>query len=533
MESTRQRAQVSAKIVPYEIPSIISPEKLDETEETFEVLSYAFNLVSKEYFEAKNKIEDDMADVEREESKTKKYYAITGGIIVFSLIVAVMLANIPIALIGVIGVIGSVAVYLKLRKLNQEYGGLVGELESLRINKKIKFLSKLYLPVYLMPYKEGVMIFDALGKMPSVSFPIYNLPSDQLTQAFDELKDKVGVFEQKIVEKDTLSADDIADYDQTIKDSRTLEKPIFEVLEKISNLSESLQRNDATFQVYGPQTNFAQSIRQVFEKTIHRIMEQNDLPTINVKFTMEEAEQTVEHIRGVKTSAMEADIVAACSKWKQEIADNQVLDKIKATLMGNIEYSNELFDQFYESFRASIYDYICPECAKEQLNDVKPKYKLVTTFMDYLGGASEGFKTLKDEENLNRFHERLQSITEEVKLDLPDEIIPGIFDYSTMKTKKIGATFSCQTHGDICNCIEIPSFTSVFASTASRLFEELRKPIRDNLKGAAQEINQLYSSTKSQKLALLPLEEIQTQLKIKSKELEAAVREAELVLSNI
>jgi hypothetical protein len=65
------------------------------------------------------------------------------------------------------------------------------------------------------------------------------------------------------------------------------------------------------------------------------------------------------------------------------------------------------------------------------------------------------------------------------------------------------------------------------------LFEELRKPIRDNLKGAAQEINQLYSSTKSQKLALLPLEEIQTQLKIKSKELEAAVREAELVLSNI
>jgi predicted transport protein len=74
---------------------------------------------------------------------------------------------------------------------------------------------------------------------------------------------------------------------------------------------------------------------------------------------------------------------------------------------------------------------------------------------------------------------------------------------------------------------------NVFALTASRLFEELRKPIRDILKGVSQEINQLYLSTKSQKLALLPLEEIQAQLKIKSKELEAAVREAELILANI
>jgi hypothetical protein len=53
MESTRERIGVSAKVVPYEIPSIISSEKLDETEEALEVLSYAFHLVSKEYFEKK------------------------------------------------------------------------------------------------------------------------------------------------------------------------------------------------------------------------------------------------------------------------------------------------------------------------------------------------------------------------------------------------------------------------------------------------------------------------------------------------
>jgi acetone carboxylase gamma subunit len=533
MESTREQTRVSTKVVPYEIPSIISSEKLDETEEALEVLSYAFHLVSKEYFEAKNKIEDDMADIEQEEGKTKRYYALTGSIIVFSLIVTVFLANFYMSFVAIIGVIGSVAVYLKLRKLNQEYVGLVQELESLKINKKITFLSKLYLPVYLMPYKEGVMIFDALGKMPSVSFQLYNLKTDQLEQAFNQLKDKISNFEQKILERDTLSVEEIAEYDQTVKDSKTLEKPIFEVLEKIANLSEDLQRNDLTFQIYGPQTDFSQSIRQVFEKTIHEITEQNDLPTVNVKFTMEDARQIVENMRGVKATALEADIVAACNRWKQEIANNQVLDRIKTTLMENIEYSNELFDRYSDSLKMSIYDYICPECAKEKLEDVKPKYKLVTTFMDYLGGAAEGFKTLKDEENLNQFNEKLQSIAKEINLDLPDEIIPGTIEYSTLKAKKNGTTFCCASHGQLGNCIEVPSFVNVFASTASRLFEELRKPIRDILKGVSQEINQLYLSTKTQKLALLPLEEIQAQLKIKSKELEAAVREAELILANI
>jgi len=533
MESTREQTRVSTKVVPYEIPSIISSEKLDETEEALEVLSYAFHLVSTEYFEAKNKIEDDMADIEQEEGKTKRYYALTGSIIVFSLIVTVFLANFYMSFVAIIGVIGSVAVYLKLRKLNQEYVGLVQELESLKINKKITFLSKLYLPVYLIPYKEGVMIFDALGKMPSVSFPLYNLQSDQLDQAFNQLKDKMSNFEQKILGRDTVSVEEIVEHDQTVKDSKILENPIFEVLEKIANLTEDLQRNDLTFQIYGPQTNFSQSIRQVFEKTIQEITEQNDTPTVNVKFTMEDAIRIVENIRGVKASALEADIVSACNRWKQEIVNNQLLDRIKTTLMENIEYSNELFDRYTESLKISIYDYICPECTKEMLKDVKQNYKLLTTFKDYLGGAAEGFKTLKDEESLNQFNERLLNITKEINLDLPDEIIPGIIEYSMMKTRKNGANFYCETHGELQNCIEVPCFVNVFASTASRLFEELRKPIRDSLKGISQEINQLYLSTKSQKLALLPLEQIQAQLKIKSKELEAAVREAELILANI
>jgi len=533
MESTREQARISTKIVPYEIPSIITSEKLDETEEALEVFSYAFHLVSKEYFEAKNKIEDDMAEVKQEESKTKRYYVLTGSLIVLSFIVTVVLPNFYTTFIAFIGIIGSVIVYLKIKKLNQKYAGLVKELESLKIDKKITFLSKLYLPIYLIPYKEGTMIFDALGKMPSVSFPIYNLPSDKLIQAFKELKEKLDIFEQNILSKDILSVNDIVNYDQSILDSRTLEKPVFEILDNIKKLSENLQKNDIAFQVYGPQTSFAESIQQIFKKSVHRIVDQSVINTVNVKFTMEEAEQTVEYIRGIKKSAMEADIVATCNRWKQEIAENHILDKIIMTLTNNIQYSNELFNQFHESFMARIYDHICQECAVEQLSQLKPKYKLVTTFMDYLGDAIEGFKTLKDYENLNNFQERLKTIAEEINLDIPDEIIPGILDYSAMKMEKKGSTFYCKTHGETSTCIELPSFASVFAFTSSHLFEELRKPIRDNLKEASKEINQLYLSTKSQKLALLPLEEIQAQLKMKAKELEATVKEAELVLSNI
>ncbi|MEM2292883.1 MAG: hypothetical protein QXX41_06360, partial [Nitrososphaerota archaeon] len=521
------------KIVPYGVPSIIGLEKIDENEETFEVLAYAFYLASKKYFEEKNRIEDDIADVRSQMKSVKRYYWFTGLVIFISIATAFALSNFYITMFSVAGFIGSVIVYIRLKKLNEECNQLMNQWESLKIDNKVTFVSKLYLPVYILPYKNGVMIFDALGLMPSNTFSIYNLPGDQLYQKFIELREKTKMFDQSIADKSILSVEELTKYDQNILTSKILEEPILKTLEDINNLSENLQKNDITIQVYGPQTEFAKSIQNIFAKNIQRIMEQEDIPTVAVKFTLEDAIQTIEFIRGVKTSAIAEDIVDACNRWKQEIVCNEVLNEIKSALIENVEFSNELFNGLGETIRSNINYYVCPECAKSNIEKIGPEYKLVKTFMDYLNAASEGFKVLEDKENMERFYERLRNIAEEIKLDLPEEIIPGLFDCSSMKIDISGETYRCQKHGDITDYTEVPKFTNVFAFVASRIFEELRKPIRDVLKKASQEINQLYLTTKSQKLALIPLEEILTQLKIKSKELETAIREAEIALSNL
>lgn len=543
METLERHVQVSTKILPYAIPSIISSEKIDENEETFEILAYAFNLAAKDYFKAKNNIENDIAEVENKKSKTKKYYVITGTIIMFSVIAAILLGNTYVALITIIGVIGSIAVYLNLRKLKSRHAELLEMLESLRIDKKITFLSKLYLPIYLMPYREGVMIFDALGRMPSVSFPVYNLLGDELYAAFNEFREKTEAFEQKISDKSILSLEDVKNYDQNIVDTKILEEPIVETMEKIKDLSENIQRNDVTFQVYGPQTSLAESIQRVFRNSLQRIMEDQNFLTVAVKFTLDDAIQTSEFIRGMKTSAIKEDIVAACTNWRQEIVDNAVLNNIKATLKENINNSIKLFDGLEDLFEISVYNYICPQCVDKEIEEFKKinnedlmqKYKLVNTFTKYLGAASEVFNVLKDEEHLQSYNERLKNIAEEVKLDLPDEIIRGLLNCSTIKPSMNNESFCCQNHGEVLrtNAIKLPSFTSVFAFTASHIFEELQKPVLEMLKNSARDINQLYVSTKSQKFSLIPLEDLMTQLRIKSKELEVAVQEAHEVLSNI
>jgi hypothetical protein len=54
-------------------------------------------------------------------------------------------------------------------------------------------------------------------------------------------KKKTTIFDQKILEKDVLTADELDDYEPLVNEERMLEKPIFEILEKIQTQLKTLK----------------------------------------------------------------------------------------------------------------------------------------------------------------------------------------------------------------------------------------------------------------------------------------------------
>jgi hypothetical protein len=623
----------------FEVPSIIdTATSLAEDEETAEAFMYAFNSISKGYFQQKNNIEDTVSQKTLEKSLLSKYYYLGFALLALSLILTAVLANVFSLAIAGIAVIEIIAVYWKRHSLGTKITTAKEELQLIKIDKKIAFVTKLYLPVYLTPYRQGVMIFDSLGRTPTEELHLDNLAGDELKIAFDRLHDTLSKYETQYSDKGVLSAEEVQTIHPNVATDRCMEKPIVSLLSEIVDISKKLEPHLVSLNIYRPETSFANSIHQLFISDLVRRRPDtysecmSSLPLVETKYDFESTVKAVESIRGMRTQAQEQDIVSNVTSWLGLIQKNSVLDSAEERLKHNIASLDCVFQDLAQEHKMSIFDFICKECAKPQRDDLGKKYKLFTTFEDYLGDAKAGFETLEDYKHLEEYEQHLQEVAKEVDMDVPDDVIYGLLDYKGMKLQKEGKHFKCPSCSRIYDvasgelrteqaltsedlqknpeepaCIPnnnpqglvlpeakgnekdggdlgvsgqdeiqyelpkisedtldstkrarvineavneasivqiasgpihdqrlnenafsviVPKYMNVFARTASIVFDYLKAPVIESLKGTSGEINQHYLSVRDQLLALLPLYDLTVQLKVKSQELESAISEA-------
>jgi len=138
--------QIKEVTMPYSI--LYNNKPLNDREECAEIFSKAFYEISKNYFKQRFQIEN---EIEVLKERQKKYV----GVGVFIFILGILLAFIKIWLILIVclGVIVAIYNYKKYRKLIENK---VKEQFELKPEGKIKFISKIYLPLYIVPYNGGL-----------------------------------------------------------------------------------------------------------------------------------------------------------------------------------------------------------------------------------------------------------------------------------------------------------------------------------------------------------------------------------------
>jgi len=392
---------------------------------------------------------------------------------------------------------------------------------KLHPEKKIKFISKTYLPFFLIPYSTGAMVFDGLGNGSIEEFSLVNLYTDSIEKRYSELDSKVNEFHNLFSNELVCSPE----YAINLDNNKTiLEKPLIDQLKAINDALKQRYEHKQVISIHKPGGYVSKCMEGLLP---YFKSHEGKYPIIMPSFKFSDAKMTVEKLKGIETKYSTSDVHDQAGVWinRVEKSINQFINNCERSM----SHLKRLYDELDRNIEYNAHRFVCPRCLGDKMKDNMKRYSEynLEKFVE------EKFNTPIQLLSKEKREQARKMIEEEINISLIDDLggkyMPSIYELPHIDIFENG--YECAVHKRIEHAVPQDYYSRVFATTSDSLWEELKEPVRSKVKDETREATRQRGEYKNQLLNILPLNQIVTQMEVESKKLEAELKAAEAMLN--
>ncbi len=509
--------QTKELILPHLILDKEAP--INEREELSEMFSKAFYEVSKDYFKRKFRVENEIENLKKEQKKS-----IALGISAMLLGILLSLINTWLILITAIGAIAIIYTH-------KRYQGLIDkkliESSELKPEGQIKFISKIYLPFYIVPYNGGSIIIDArsIGNKQTIELKQIDLMS--LINHVERLESEIEIF--KATFNNVANIDTIRNYDEKILENKTLENKIVEILLTIQRILTNVSINHYEFYLHKPESKTAQTIKLLLKERPDLFRTSSNIGKIPSKLSINDAVKTVSDLKGIESEALKKDIIETIQDCIKRVETS--IDELLDVLGKNTKIAGKYYEYLDNSINVLTSRYLCEACHEIREED----YKLTSIINEGLKYTLSTLEDLDEKATINAVKKYVESLSE-IGLEIPIDLLSALpigENIAKIDKSKSVISFECSDkHGEVNNALRSIYEADVLARTAANVFNELKKPILEKAEDMFKELDKASADLRKERLAIAPFEQLYNQLDLEVTKIRSEI-ESLSHLSNI
>ena len=496
----------------------------------------AFSLVSREFFQRQALHEHEFATASGRKSRGRLVMTISIVSLTSGLMLTIInpIAGLLLALLLTLPVFayGYFRIYRPAVRSMAEHSQA---LASLKPEGQVTFLSKVYVPFYLIPYRTDPMVFDGLcagERIPPLKL-IYP-PTDEIGSALADFERNAFDYNLLASGADVLSSRDLVRSDEKAIHRKFPESGVSEALVKL--------RRSTDCGNWGPPLTLEFSIHKggsILLATIDRLLMNARhaplRPTVELSYAANGARLLVTALKGIEAELVDRGLSDIVADWKARITSG--LDPIEKLLARNLEQLRNFHSRFLGHTSAMILRQVCNQCVEERKKggrgNWEEEYDLAQKVLQRFRSSLESTKSVRHEvESLIRNEIKadltkvrlpngtIEQFPLEARLSLPHLVWEGNWDRDQ---------WSCE--GDRKHAVDKPqelsAYSEVFAHTGGELWEELKRPVLERTSATGERLSTYKQRFKSQLLALAPYDQLLKQLETERLKIELASAEAE------
>ena len=485
---------------------------LSEDEEAAEIYAKAFNKISTEFFKKRAELKDEINKGRKEQKKGVLIGICVSAFGIFLIISGInWIIQIGIILI-ILGLIISTLLYRKWKIFMERKRE---EIEQLEPEKRIKFLSKVNLPVYIIPYDGGSMIFDARNLGEKEEIIIENIHADRLLKELDVLEQEVQRYKE--IFSRYVKVEDVMNYDEHVYTEKKLEGKIISSLMNVKNVFDDVKKSRYTFTIHKPQSKIAQSTFNLW-KMREKMLVKGSYNTVPSLLSLSEAISIIDGLRGIEVEVLRGDVIGIVKESIGRV--NDVIVPILETLNSNLDVVNNCYEETGRIIDALSSKYFCEMCSR---SEGRSEYKLKEFIEESMEYTRRSLEELGEEKGWKEVESILESLSE-VGLELPDDLLDTLVSDRDVLKDPVSHNVKCEMHGENVKTLKVIFGGDIFARTAVAVFDELKVPILKRAEDMWKELNEAEANMRKERLAIAPFEQIYNQLEVEKRRVDVQIK---------
>jgi len=470
-----------------------------------EVLARAFREAAGGYFDRLAEYEDNISDAEAEQSKMKKIGA--AAVIVGLLVAVVGIGPAENAIVAVVGVVIALAGAGYAYKRYSDAAARIEENEA-RIEDnapdgEVSFISRIGVPMYLLPYQDNHMVFDGLKTAPETTLDLANIDADALISEEEELSAYKDVYDEALAEETVVSPDLIEEFAPEIRDHRRLERPLLDRIDTMTDIAAYIERDTITANVCANDQQ-SQSVAALARKDL--LSSDGELPTVETRHSMGECEALVDEIRGVEEQAVSGDMLDQAEASRERV--DEIATELARRLQTNESRVEEHYGAHAEHVDAAVEKHVCEECLDDRLDAIVDELGLVDQILSSETGS---LGTALSDADLDRgIPEEGASFTEDIRADIEDAVpeLEGELRAAYNRLEDLGRDGGyCEIHGEV-ETEAVADSGALFGEVWRSLYYAFRDPIMESVDDLEQEAEDIRQNKEQKMIDLTQYEQI-------------------------
>lgn len=555
------------------------PEDVTFEQEAAEVLAYAFNYISKDFFKNRKKKEDIISGLVSENEKAKSYGRCLLPGILF-LVVAIISAGLVITtyfiemndLFWSLGLgISAFSLALgfplfltglinrkKSRKFHIAIVNLTQEKEIMIPEKRISFLSKVMVPVYLMPFdrKKSVLV-DPMKRAKDYNFSLVTIHEQEVQNAHSNFIDWVKYIEKRDKNEPVIPIDKMMKYHPDVMNDDFIERGLYNSIESIK---QSFHKNNwihdsVNLSIFKQKTKIGKRIKTNFNN-FHNFRNEPSV-ILQSRYDLNDQQSELHNLYRIKNLTLNEEF----NEQMMNFGSN--LESTIEPILNNYETAALLLDDNSEDTLAFIndlsYNEYCKECREiHETESLAEKYDLgiyiYRKFEESIIAMYSGERCMKCGYTLYKSVSRNDNcpdcgnitiaedshsnspqakaerlIKRNIKADLNNIPLVPILNIDRL-TYTENENYLCATHKRGIDIEKFLKFNEIFAYTSINLWQEMVSPIRKKADEANVIVTRNRQKFNDQMIALLPYEQLMQDLYVRKKTFEGIAKTSNAIL---
>ncbi len=535
---------------------------VSEDWEEAEILSKAFKDAAGNYF---------MTYANYEQKRIRYFQGLIIGIV---LTVVGMIALIPLRWVGATLLLFSVILSAVMA---YEQNRVKVMQQNLKPDKKLIYLTKMYVPLYFVPYADkGSFLFDSLGNGDDYVIDSIRYDVDVVSARINSLIESVNRYRDLTAEKSVLTAPMIKMYNKDAFDNRLMTSDVVGQLEALKeNTGESVWiKESIKVNVHNPKGDLSTALKIMWK---HLKSIGNDILAIKERYNINYFIEKLEAIGKIEKENIEGEMGKIVEMWRDRVIDE--VYPILENFEDKIGVTEDYYGKYYAINDLLSKRQICPKCYKDALSkysaseeEIKSANDLYNLENFVIRNFAEAIHTMSDKircpnvidgvqcpgfleerdgkyvcnvcgaeftpeevEGIESDSEKAKSLLKQnINVDINPIPMEGVLYLDNMQPlMESGINWKCKKHQDVeeSQIVEYPILSDAFAPAAKNIWDvEIIGPVREKVLNAKDKAMSHRETFKSHKLMTIPYKEIAVNFDVMSDKILSDIQEADMMI---